>query len=360
MDQISVREAPAQQPDDHSHPYTTLGPGVIRLVDILPGQFDDSVRVRIHKANLAQNPQFTALSYVWNPQDRTIDKSLKSESISVEGHSSFFLTVGNNLAAAIRHIRFHQEARTFWIDAICINQSSDLEKNRQVALMGTIYSSADEVIIWLGPAKNNSSFVMESVATGRVRVEDGEKFLDSLELLLLRDWFGRAWVVQELVLASRNPGILCGHNSLDWSVFATAVQVLRSRIHDKIWPGNVFDVTITLDYSDNLTQSGIPSGDTEVDLEEIVDIVHKAAEHGGSGMSDLPMAVAALAVRVTGLAEMREAGKIASFSKRLQSTIYMRATDPRDRVFALIGISSFSGQRLSADTRPQRMMWLLQ
>jgi len=39
---------------------------------------------------------------------------------------------------------------TIWVDAICINQAADDEKNTQIPLMGTIYTWARVVYIWLG------------------------------------------------------------------------------------------------------------------------------------------------------------------------------------------------------------------
>jgi hypothetical protein len=38
----------------------------------------------------------------------------------------------------------------FWIDALCIDQCSILERNHQVAQMCSIYTKAQEVIAWLG------------------------------------------------------------------------------------------------------------------------------------------------------------------------------------------------------------------
>jgi hypothetical protein len=37
-----------------------------------------------------------------------------------------------------------------WIDALCINQSDNVEKAIQVPLMGSIYTNARQVIVWLG------------------------------------------------------------------------------------------------------------------------------------------------------------------------------------------------------------------
>lgn len=38
----------------------------------------------------------------------------------------------------------------YWIDQICINQGDSSEKNRQVPLMGEVYSKAGIVKAWLG------------------------------------------------------------------------------------------------------------------------------------------------------------------------------------------------------------------
>ncbi|KAI4926776.1 hypothetical protein J4E85_007071 [Alternaria conjuncta] len=43
----------------------------------------------------------------------------------------------------------------FWIDALCINQSDDVEKSLQVQRMGDIYKNAKEVLVWLGDGKEN-------------------------------------------------------------------------------------------------------------------------------------------------------------------------------------------------------------
>jgi hypothetical protein len=40
----------------------------------------------------------------------------------------------------------------FWIDAICIDQSSVSERNSQLSHMRRIYQSAQETIFWFGPA----------------------------------------------------------------------------------------------------------------------------------------------------------------------------------------------------------------
>jgi hypothetical protein len=39
-----------------------------------------------------------------------------------------------------------------WVDAICLNQEDDQEKNHRVAMMKTIYETAEQVVVWLGGA----------------------------------------------------------------------------------------------------------------------------------------------------------------------------------------------------------------
>jgi hypothetical protein len=112
--------------------------------------------------------------------------------------------------------------RVLWIDAMCINQKDIDERNRQVWLMGQVYSKAKAVIIWLGPQSEDSDLAMEFIprllgalftpvnqllrtenrdlifpSTRRADVPEWQAF----ETLLNRPWFERLWVIQELLLA---------------------------------------------------------------------------------------------------------------------------------------------------------------
>ena len=51
-------------------------------------------------------------------------------------------------------MRSAAEIRVLWIDSICIDQTPEAvkERNVQVALMGDIYKSAARVVVWLGPS----------------------------------------------------------------------------------------------------------------------------------------------------------------------------------------------------------------
>jgi hypothetical protein len=150
--------------------------------------------------------------------------------------------ITKNLDIALRHLRYKEATRYLWIDALCINQASNSEKSKQVAIMGTIFKTADRVTAWLGPEDSNSELAMGWVhAIGRnldvdwaaeavrLRIEERtEEFavrreqempglVDFIEgrgtfpwtndeaaavfSLLVRPYFERAWVAQELRLA---------------------------------------------------------------------------------------------------------------------------------------------------------------
>jgi hypothetical protein len=50
----------------------------------------------------------------------------------------------------VARTKYATPMRTFWIDALCIDQDSIAKRNPQVAQMGRISASASEVIAWFG------------------------------------------------------------------------------------------------------------------------------------------------------------------------------------------------------------------
>ncbi|KAH9207768.1 heterokaryon incompatibility protein-domain-containing protein, partial [Leptodontidium sp. 2 PMI_412] len=114
----------------------------IRLLCLLSGVGEDPIECTLQHANLEHNPNYEALSYVWG-------SPTSSESIEISGKEYF---IRENLSSALQHLRHPQNARLFWIDALCINQEEVSERNDQVHQMGRIYRSAVKVIVWLGPS----------------------------------------------------------------------------------------------------------------------------------------------------------------------------------------------------------------
>ncbi|KAF2627492.1 hypothetical protein BU25DRAFT_431297 [Macroventuria anomochaeta] len=107
---------------------------------------------------------------------------------------------GNCVDCSLIRLRDNSLDRILWIDAICINQADDREKEQQIQLMPIIYGLANTVVVWLlGKAKNayehEDDQILEDLRviadTGRAD-HLGDQILQCRILRLLdRPWFRR-------------------------------------------------------------------------------------------------------------------------------------------------------------------------
>jgi hypothetical protein len=84
--------------------------------------------------------QYEAVSYCWGEDP-------SRASIKVNG-VDFRVTA--SLAGALRRFRYLSRPRYLWADALCINQMDDEEKSAQVRSMLEIFRQARGVLVWLG------------------------------------------------------------------------------------------------------------------------------------------------------------------------------------------------------------------
>jgi hypothetical protein len=113
--------------------------------------------------------------------------------------------------------------------------------------MKTIYENASSVLVWLGPASNDSDRIMDcAMENGPAYVEAGvvktyleaspnmgnllkgpqmAKLVDSLHSLLYRDYWHRVWVLQEIAVA-RNVIVACGNNKCPLEAFETTAVTM--------------------------------------------------------------------------------------------------------------------------------------
>ncbi|EON70018.1 hypothetical protein W97_09284 [Coniosporium apollinis CBS 100218] len=110
-------------------------------------------------------PVYEALSYTWGSTDNRETAYVESSaSLSPSsGPITATIQIGQNLASALRHLRYQAEARVLWIDAMCINQEDIAERNEQVQRMATIYRLAYRVVVWLGPETGNSKLAISTL-----------------------------------------------------------------------------------------------------------------------------------------------------------------------------------------------------
>ncbi|KAH7078494.1 heterokaryon incompatibility protein-domain-containing protein [Paraphoma chrysanthemicola] len=121
------------------------------LTDAGVAEAELRVKCTISHVSLGRTLPYLALSYTWGDASKT--------GIILVGDA--LLKVGKNLEVALAHLTKDDEPLTLWIDALCIDQNDNVEKSEQVQQMHQIYSRAAAVITWLGPAADNSDVVMD-------------------------------------------------------------------------------------------------------------------------------------------------------------------------------------------------------
>jgi hypothetical protein len=199
----------------------------IRILILQPGVGLDALHCTLETCQLGNCKAFEALSYAWGDPTPV-------EPIFINGSRTL---IAHNLNLALQHLRFPQSCRALWIDAVCINQTDTRERNHQVFMMNRLYSAAERVLVWLGEARDHSDIAMK----GLEKLAEGQKMTDTeraslgrviYDCLIDRDWWGRLWVVQEVVLAKSDPIMICGTSSLPWSIFMKGYLAGRSAIVD--------------------------------------------------------------------------------------------------------------------------------
>ncbi|EJT72295.1 hypothetical protein GGTG_09161 [Gaeumannomyces tritici R3-111a-1] len=186
--------------------YTPLEPSrsEIRVLSLLPDEHGGPVHCRLKIVSLDANPSpsFEALSYAWGGNSTT-------KPIKVDGDD---MQVTASLERALRRLR-RSDPRDIWADAVCINQTDNLEKNVQVPLMGRVYSEASKVLVWLG---ESNAYIDKAIASCRKSSGSPEAVASSLEIhigifdILSRPYWSRMWTFQEHILARDEPVLFCG------------------------------------------------------------------------------------------------------------------------------------------------------
>ena len=210
-------------------------------------------------------PNYEALSYTWGSVDRPIAARVLSRQHSAEAFES--LLIGQNLACALRHLRFTDQPRTLWVDAICINQDDQDERNAQVKHMGSIFARAARVVVWLGPEGKDSKDALPVLQYLSEQVEPtvdnfrapspnatepewhdrgyllpyDEETWSALIAFFKRDWFRRVWVVQEVRLANLSAVVQCGRASLPWQSVRKAMVILGDKSY---LPHDLFPIMV--------------------------------------------------------------------------------------------------------------------
>lgn len=127
--------------------------------------------------------------------------------------------VTQNLYIALQHLRLHTQPRRLWIDAICIDQQNTMERNHQVGMMRDVFSAASQVIAWWGPEIKSTlgtvGIFTKLLYSKRHNWDIPIGQADMAAIALLPYWT-RVWIVPEMVVA-REITIQWGAYSMAWS-----------------------------------------------------------------------------------------------------------------------------------------------
>lgn len=157
--------------------------------------------------------EHVCLSYMWG-----LERPKKA--ICVNGQSFF---VRLNLWKFLRLSRERKETRPLWIDAICIDQGNKKERGHQVRLMGQIYNTASQVLVWLGKGDVGVELALGmlgemDIVDSHERIESRERdfcsrlaqngicrsdvksFSQAIERLCSLPYWDRIWIKQEVIL----------------------------------------------------------------------------------------------------------------------------------------------------------------
>jgi hypothetical protein len=245
----------------------------------------------------------------------------------VHGHT---FSITTNLEIALQHLRRPDEERTLWVDALCIDQENPEERTHQVQKMRDIFWSAQRVLAWTGePDEDNAALeLLQMLGRPSVFMDFFELTASSKDLLTMdfsnswrnirsllrfldRPYWSRVWVVQELAIPGSRVGdiswldedkvrIRCGSAWVPFSTFCVACASLGMLIR------NILSSVACLSLTDPSSRK------------------HPA----GLGMF--------AAVQCCIPTASRQAHSILEL---LHMTRFCQATDPRDRVYALIALA---------------------
>ncbi|KAG4443343.1 hypothetical protein IFR05_001132 [Cadophora sp. M221] len=332
------------------------GANTIRLVELLPGGASEIIRINLLTAELDSDVEYDALSYEWGLSAKS-SSSVGVFNISVD--MTYFrhilchgkqMGIMNSLHAVLLSLRHESRNLVLWTDAICINQEDEEEKPQQLMLMGKIYSQAKTVLCWIGEEKQqtqNAFRIISSIAeafhlkipgTRESFVESGKPFpeiildedlVDEIQGdgwlavvdVFTRPYFGRIWVVQEIVL-SRDAVIICGPNRIPWRDFLNVSKVIASL------------GTLTFRRVEDLTET-LERGPEEPDYirhVKVKDIVDQTDEDHFKFANKWH--------RVIGIGDLQDAqtSDCRSLALCLEQLLGHEVTNPLDRVYGMLGM----------------------
>ena len=216
----------------------------IRVLHIQPSSKGSRrLECELKLVSLDDAPVYEALSYVWGVDPPSIKIVCNGQRLKIRPELSY----------ALVRLRLKHTTRIVWADALCINQDDNQEKSHQVPLMSKIFSRATKVNVWLG--HGDESVIKEAFQCCTLIADACREFClkhdvdlygdetykavdipsgiftrtvcKGLTDLFIRPLFSRVWCIQEIKLA-QDALVVWGEQYLPWAeVGLTASWMFR-------------------------------------------------------------------------------------------------------------------------------------
>ncbi|KAG4433046.1 hypothetical protein IFR05_011464 [Cadophora sp. M221] len=204
--------------------------GSVRLLKLHAApDCDWPIRCSLFHTTFPEAPPYIALSYVWG-------ESAGSQLVTVD---TDHVSVTPNLKHALQRLRPRpgEQDLVMWVDAICINQEDIPERNIQTRNMRAVYQHAESVAVFLGLETNRSAAAMmfarelntcASAEEVRRLVEDPKQkeVIEGLVSLFRRQYWWRIWVIQE-VSSAKKATVYCGNHEISWTELDRVCDLLK-------------------------------------------------------------------------------------------------------------------------------------
>ncbi|KAF5982898.1 heterokaryon incompatibility (het-6OR allele) [Fusarium coicis] len=278
----------------------------IRLALIYNDKWQDpiSCAFKYIKLESPARQSYSALSYVWG-------SSRATETIQIDGHDH---DISVNLACAIRHLREERNSVLIWIDALCllapIQFSNDDQDDSLITLFRNSWETMCRQAEWysfcticviralsdIDRYRTTIKCIAEGKASSRLKLfELVRRFINS-------QWWQRVWVIQEATVTSQI-SVQYGNVKVPWEVLAHSAN----------------------------TCDGLGWGRQDTGSELFLGIEREHAKV-------LPV----LSKQIFEIERLRmewSDGKETTLLSLLQEFSSRKATDDRDKVFALLGLA---------------------
>lgn len=270
----------------------------VRLITLLPGRRGETLQCSLDTVDIENLESYETISYTWGG-------SSSAAFVLCEGKE---IRISANLEAALKQFRNDAKPRVLCTDRISIDQDNIIERGDQVKLMGTVYSRADRVLVWLGDGDEFTAatflfldmikdrvinaavhppvptFSSKAAAFAFFKIPDFTYYEYSCLLKFLeRPWFKRAWCYQESVLSQQSI-LYCGSSTTTGEMMFSLCACLQYLDLQREYPFISFTAT---EWTGTLAATFHTLRDSKITGQKVkLDILRTLTKRRGVGVTD--------------------------------------------------------------------------